>query len=174
MPEINALVDLATLRDGLRDRGVCETDNGTELPVSTVRRLYCDADVIPIVLNGDGQPVDVGRTQRTATPAQRRALRAMYATCAHPDGTVGFTACRIHHIRWWWQHGGRTDLENLIPHSANSTTTSSTKADGPSLWRPTEPRNGPDPTAPWPSMPHRRPATPDDPDGRTPPMSAQG
>lgn len=114
VPEINVLVDLGTLRGGLHERGVCETDNGVPLPVSTVRRLCCDAEVIPVVLGGEGIPIDVGRASRTATPAQRRALRAMYATCGHPDCTVAFTACKVHHIRWWWQHNGRTDLENLI------------------------------------------------------------
>lgn len=115
VPEINVLVDLATLQDGVHDHSVCETDNGVPLPLSTVRRLCCEADVIPIVLDGAGQPLDVGRAQRTATPAQRRALRAMYSTCGHPDCTVGFTGCKVHHIRWWWRHQGRTDLNNLIP-----------------------------------------------------------
>ena len=39
----------------------------------------------------------------------------MHRTCAHPDCTVGFSACRIHHVRWWWEHWGPTDIDNLIP-----------------------------------------------------------
>ena len=45
---------------------------------AAVRRLACDAQVIPIVLNGQGVVLDEGRAKRTATPEQRRALRAMH------------------------------------------------------------------------------------------------
>jgi hypothetical protein len=38
----------------------------------------------------------------------------MYRTCAHPDCTVPFRRCRIHHIIWWTHHGD-TDLANLVP-----------------------------------------------------------
>ncbi len=115
VPEITILTDLQTLISGLHARGICETDNGEPLPVSTVRRLCCDAEIIPMVLGTDGVPLDVGRSARSVTPHQRRALRAMYRTCAHPDCTVPFSACKAHHIRWWWRDLGPTDLDNLIP-----------------------------------------------------------
>ena len=38
----------------------------------------------------------------------------MYRTCGFPDCTVGFEHCRIHHVTYW-EHFGRTDLDNLIP-----------------------------------------------------------
>ena len=38
----------------------------------------------------------------------------MYATCGHPNCTVRFGACRIHHVDWW-DHLGPTNLDNLIP-----------------------------------------------------------
>ncbi len=115
VPEITILTDLQTLTSGLHGRGICETDNGVPLPVSTVRRLCCDAEIIPMVLGTDGVPLDVGRSARSVTPHQRRALRAMYRTCGHPDCTVGFSACKAHHVRWWWQDLGPTDLDNLLP-----------------------------------------------------------
>jgi hypothetical protein len=115
VPEVSVLIDLETLTDGPHERSVCETDAGVPLPVSTIRRLCCDADIIPITLGSIGETLDVGRAQRTATRPQRRALRAMYATCAHPHCEVGFDRCRIHHIRWWWEHHGATDLDNLVP-----------------------------------------------------------
>ena len=80
---------------------ICETDNGIPLPISTVRRLCCDAEILPVVLGGRGEALDVGRSNRTATRAQRRALRAMHRTCAHPECTVTFDACRIHHVTPW-------------------------------------------------------------------------
>ena len=39
----------------------------------------------------------------------------MHRTCAHPDCTVAFSACDIHHIRWWGKHHGPTDIDNLLP-----------------------------------------------------------
>ena len=79
-----------------------------------MRRLACEADIIPIVLDGDGRVVDVGRAKRLATADQRRALRAMHQTCAAPDCPVRFGDCDIHHLNEW-NDGGLTNLENLIP-----------------------------------------------------------
>ena len=80
--ELIVLCDLETLRDGLHDHSVCETYDGQPLPPDVIRRLACDADIIPVVLGGDGQVVDVGRARRLATADQRRALRVMHRTCA--------------------------------------------------------------------------------------------
>jgi hypothetical protein len=115
VPEMSVLIDYRTLVDGFHDHSICETDDGVPLPVSTVRRMCCEAEIIPVVLGSNGEALDVGRTQRTANRAQRRALRAMHRTCAHPDCTVGFSACRIHHVRWWWRDSGPTDIDNLLP-----------------------------------------------------------
>ncbi len=112
--ELLVLIDLETLRNGVHESGVCETYDGQPLPPATVRRLACDADIIPIVLDGDGRVVDVGRAKRLASADQRRALRAMHQTCAAPDCPVRFGDCDIHHLTEWNQ-GGTTNLENLIP-----------------------------------------------------------
>jgi hypothetical protein len=115
VPEITVLIDYQKLVGDAADAGICETDNGIPLPVATVRRLCCDAEILPAVLGADGEILDAGRSARTANRAQRRALRAMHRGCAHPDCTVGFDACRIHHVRWWWNQRGRTDIDNLLP-----------------------------------------------------------
>ncbi len=114
-PEVIVLLDFDTLIAGLHHAGVCETSEGIALPPSTVRRLCCDAEIVPVVLNGDGEVLDVGRTRRLATPAQRRALWAMYATCGYPGCRVPVDCCEIHHPREWWDAHGPTDLDNLIP-----------------------------------------------------------
>ena len=93
---------------------MCETSTGQDVPAATVRRLCCDADIIPIVLDGDGVALDVGRAKRVATRDQRRALRAMYRTCAHPGCMVAFDDCDIHHVNPWIPTG-LTDLDNLLP-----------------------------------------------------------
>ena len=73
-----------------------------------------------VVIVGNGRVIsapgvlDLGRSVRSASPAQRRALRAMYRSCSIPGCCVPFDDCKIHHLRWW-RNGGRTDLENLLP-----------------------------------------------------------
>ncbi len=108
------LIDLETLRSGLHETSVSETFDGQPLPPDVVRRLACAANIIPIVLGGDGRVVDVGRAKRLATADQRRALRAIHGTCAAPDCRVRFGDCDIHHLEEWMQ-GGATNLDNLIP-----------------------------------------------------------
>ena len=58
--------------------------------------------------------LDLGRRQRLASAAQRRVLRALYPRCAIPGCEVRFSRLRMHHV-WWWEHGGPTDLDNLLP-----------------------------------------------------------
>jgi hypothetical protein len=113
--EILALVDLATITGGLHTASICELEDGTPIPVETLRRLACDAHIIPAVLNGDGVPLDVGRSRRLATDDQRRALRAMYRTCGIGDCDVPFDRCEIHHITEWTAEQGETNLDSLIP-----------------------------------------------------------
>lgn len=112
--EIIVHVDLETLRSGLHESGLPTTQHGVELPVETLRRLACDADIIPVVLNGHSVPLDVGKAKRLATVHQRRALAAVHPTCAFPNCTVKFAHCEPHHLTPW-EHGGPTDLHNLVP-----------------------------------------------------------
>jgi Domain of unknown function (DUF222) len=58
--------------------------------------------------------LELGRTTRLANRAQRRALRGLYASCAIPGCCVRYSRTKLHHVIWW-RHGGRTDLENLLP-----------------------------------------------------------
>jgi hypothetical protein len=112
--EISVLIDFATLCEGLSDTSILEVGTGVEVPVETVRRWACAGALLPIVLDGAGVVLDVGRAKRLATADQRRALRAMYPTCAIPDCPVPATHCEPHHITWW-RHGGGTDMANLVP-----------------------------------------------------------
>jgi hypothetical protein len=89
--------------------------DGAPVPVETIRRHACDANIIPAVLSGTGQPLDVGRAQRLATRAQRQALRTMYRTCAIGDCPISFDRCEIHHALEWRADQGPTDLKFLFP-----------------------------------------------------------
>ena len=112
--EIVVHVDLETLQHGLHAGGTCRTALGADLPVETVRRLACEAEILPVVLDGRSVPIDVGRSKRLATVHQRRALEAVHPTCAIPDCEVIFDHCNVHHIDYW-ENGGSTDLNNMVP-----------------------------------------------------------
>jgi hypothetical protein len=114
VPSLVVLCDYDTLRSGVHANTVCEAEDGTTLPIEVVRRLACEAEVVPVVLDGKGEALAVGRAQRLATPAQRAALKAMHRTCIGPTCSVPFDDCQIHHVVPW-ELGGATDLTNLGP-----------------------------------------------------------
>lgn len=114
-PTILAITEMSVLWDQLRVNGVCELADGTQLTAAQLRRMACEADIIPMVLGSDGVVLDMGRTIRFANDAQRLALRAMHPTCACEGCDVEFDWCEIHHLRPWDKLGGRTDLANLVP-----------------------------------------------------------
>ena len=107
-------IDLETLTNGLSESSTHRTVFGADLPGETIRRIACDANIIPLVLNGAGMPLDIGRSQRLASAAQRRALEATHDTCAFDGCAVAFHACQIHHIEYW-ENGGPTDMANMVP-----------------------------------------------------------
>ena len=115
LAEVVVLIDEMTLLDGSHDRSVCEFHDGSPADPDLVRRLCCDAIVRAVVVSADGRvPLSLGRTRRTANREQRRALRAVYRTCAIEGCTMPFDWCEIHHV-WFWELDGLTDLDNLIP-----------------------------------------------------------
>ena len=116
--ELVVLIDEQSLRDRLHRAGVCELADGTPVPVETARRLACNAGILPVVLNGASVPLDLGRSRRLASDDQRRALRAIYTSCAFPDCDVPFDECEIHHVLEWSEQEGPTDLHFLIPGCA--------------------------------------------------------
>jgi hypothetical protein len=90
-----------------------------ELPLDVLHRCFDEGHLTPIIvrngviLHAPGV-VNLGRTTRLANRAQRRALRALYPTCAIPGCDTRYELCKLHHVIWW-EHGGRTDLDNLLP-----------------------------------------------------------
>ena len=112
--DVLVLIDYQTLLGQLSLAGRCELSDGTPLPASEARRLACEARIIPVVMGGSSLPLDVGRSSRLATGAQRAAARAVHDTCCIDGCDTPFDYCELHHIRWW-SDGGRSDLANLAP-----------------------------------------------------------
>lgn len=77
--------------------------------------LTCGSQLEPILIDHIGpnpKVLDVGRSQRLATPKQRSAI------WLSQDGQCASPGCRhpishVHHRRWY-SHGGQTDLSNLV------------------------------------------------------------
>jgi Domain of unknown function (DUF222) len=113
--KVNATVvvtlDLEKLRAGL---GAAHLDTGGELSASAVRRLACNAGLVPAVLGGGGLPLDLGRQDRFFTEAQRVALATVYESCAAKDCDRPYAWSELHHEDPW-HRGGRTDLALAVP-----------------------------------------------------------
>ncbi|MDN4644773.1 HNH endonuclease signature motif containing protein [Arthrobacter sp. PsM3] len=85
---------------------------------STVRKIACDADIIPILLGSQGRILDIGRTSRVFPPHIRKAITARDRGCAFPQCTIPAPWCEAHHINYW-SRGGSTGTGNgalLCPH----------------------------------------------------------
>ena len=109
-----AQVVVTTSYDGLaRQLGTGALDIGPHLTPEAVRRLACDASILPAVLGGSGQPLDVGRQRRLITGPLRRALVLRDRGCAFPGCDRPPRWCDGHHIRHW-ADGGDTSLDNAV------------------------------------------------------------
>ncbi|GAA1265075.1 HNH endonuclease signature motif containing protein [Pseudonocardia aurantiaca] len=109
-PHLNVLIRLEDLEERARSAML---DFGGRLSPEALRMLACDAAVIPIVLGGAGQPLDVGRATRTIPDGLRRAVAARDRGCAHPGCDRPPSWTEIHHIIHW-ENGGPTSLNNLV------------------------------------------------------------
>lgn len=103
---------LSDLLDGI---GVGTTigsvHGGRLLPPETVRRLACDAGLIPVVLGTEGQILDLGRTHRLFSAGQLKALWWRDRHCTFPGCDAPAHWCEAHHLVHWTD-GGPTDLKN--------------------------------------------------------------
>ncbi|MET7709266.1 DUF222 domain-containing protein [Micromonospora sp. NPDC005413] len=86
-------------------------DTGLELTPETVRRLACDATILPAVLGSTGQVLDVGRQRRLITGPLRRALLLRDRGCTFPGCDRPPRWCDAHHIQHWADNGD-TALHN--------------------------------------------------------------
>ncbi|NWL34372.1 HNH endonuclease signature motif containing protein, partial [Paenarthrobacter nitroguajacolicus] len=78
---------------------------------NTIRKIACDADIIPVLLGTDSRVLDIGRTTRIFPPHIRKAITARDGGCAFPDCTIPAPWCEAHHTTYW-SHGGTTSTNN--------------------------------------------------------------
>ncbi len=98
------------LRSGL---GAADLGTGGRITATEARRLACTADIIPIVLGGKSEVLDLGRARRLFSPAQRKAMAVRDRRCRTEGCSIPAAWCEAHHLRLWSQ-GGRTDLEDGV------------------------------------------------------------
>ena len=110
-PHVRVTFDFDTLVTGL---GVATMGTSGE-PVSAgeARRLSCDAQIIPVVLGGASEPLDVGRAHRFFPKPLRTALELRDQGCVFPGCDAPPAACEAHHQQPWWA-GGATSLGNGV------------------------------------------------------------
>ncbi len=92
-------------------RPMATWDQETILAPDSVRRIACEAGIIPVVLGRDGAVLDVGRQQRLFTIDQVRALWVRDGGCTFPGCVMPPLYCDAHHLRHWADHGA-TNLDN--------------------------------------------------------------
>jgi hypothetical protein len=111
-PQVIITILLAELHYGVQKGQLAAAImNGNPITAEAARLAACDAHLIPAVLGGRGEVLDLGRSQRNWSPAQRRARRIEDQGCTWPRCQVALDRCRIHHLDWWG-HGGHTNKDN--------------------------------------------------------------
>lgn len=135
-PEVIIVIDQDTFEHGRHAASRVDCGPGIDLPIEVIRRIAGRARFVPSVIDRhgvivvQGTPVPtyaqlcegllrparlrLGRSRRHADRHQRRALRAMYRTCAVPGCERHISITQPHHIDHW-HAGGLTDLDRLLP-----------------------------------------------------------
>jgi hypothetical protein len=100
--------------DRLRSRlGSAELSTGDVISASEAMRLACTADLVPVVLNGDGVPLHLGRARRLFDEAQRRAMGIRDGHCRAHGCDLPAAWCEAHH-KTDWCRGGKTDIADGV------------------------------------------------------------
>ncbi|WP_421732698.1 hypothetical protein [Cellulomonas sp.] len=87
-------------------------EDGTPVPMSELARVLCEAEITRIVMSAESLPLDVGRSKRLFTTAQRRAAVVRDGQCVWNGCEQHASRCEVHHIRWWGRDSGATSLSN--------------------------------------------------------------
>ena len=93
--------------------GVATMGADTTITASEARRLACTGGILPAILGGQSEPLDLGRTRRLYSPGQRKALKLRDQHCRAEGCTVPATWCDAHHQNPW-SNGGKTNLTDGI------------------------------------------------------------
>ena len=102
---------LESLLSGLGEANI----DGIEQPISagTARRLAAEARIIPMVLGGDSEILDLGVAQRLFSKAQKIAMAERFGGCAWRNCQLPPSHTQAHHVVWWGR-SGESNLQNGV------------------------------------------------------------
>lgn len=119
-PGVRIVAD-ATAISAIDDRGAMKVigvghlqDGGQSLPPGVVEKYLCDAGAVPVIWDAPGRPLDVGRELRLFTRKQRIAIAARDGGCLWPGCDRPPSECEYHHSDHWWEHHGKTDVDDGV------------------------------------------------------------
>ena len=104
-------ISLEELRKAL---GTGDLGPADKLTAGEVRRLACTANILPAVLGGKSEVLDLGRSSRFFKPAQRKAMIIRDKECRAEGCTIPAAWCEAHHWGRPWAQGGKTDLKDGV------------------------------------------------------------
>ncbi len=115
-PNVVAVADVAELTDSSPDSALrrCEIEGIGPVARSALDQLGCDARFTRFFMAGPSKVLDMGRSVRNATPAQRKALAVRDRHCRFPSCRRQPQWCEAHHIAGWVESLGETNINNLI------------------------------------------------------------
>jgi len=114
VPEIIIVIGYEKMYGDAEAAGICTTIDGVPLPVDVVRKMLVDANIYPLVLGGDGEVLDFGRSRRFFSAAQRKAAAVRDMSCGFADCDRPVRYADYHHCQPY-SEGGPTDIANEIP-----------------------------------------------------------
>jgi hypothetical protein len=104
-------VDAEVFAQGAARAGT--TEAGVRVSPGQLLRWACEAGLVPAVLDTGGHVLDLGRTRRLHTAAQRLAIILEQKTCQHPACDVPGAFCHVHHTTAW-SKGGPTNTTDAV------------------------------------------------------------
>lgn len=116
-PAVRILVTKADLEaptgpDGKRAGAAFFEGQTDAVSIATAERLICTSGAVPIVFDGDGRVLNLGREQRLFSEKQRTAMAARDGGCIACGAPPSWT--EAHHIDHWVEHRGRTDIDDGV------------------------------------------------------------
>src|SRR5712692_599307 len=111
-PQLTVVINAETLA-GLPGAPAARLEGAGPISTETARRLLCRGGASLLTVNGKGVALDLGRSKRTASEGQRRALSARYRHCCTRGCDREARFCEPHHLDPW-ELGGGTSVERMV------------------------------------------------------------
>ncbi len=115
-PQVVAVVDIASAAGKTPDLAATRREIEGIGPVAraAIDQISCDARFTRFIMDGPSQVLDMGRSARLVTSAQRRALSVRDRHCRFPSCSRPTQWCDAHHVAGWVESLGDTNIDNLV------------------------------------------------------------